>query len=143
MRVFIIDTNVVVAGLISSAKPESPVTAVLDGMLAGRLVYVLSPALLDEYRAVLRRPRLMKLHRLAGTAIDDMLVELTANAIWREPAAAPSAPDRGDNHLWALLSDYPGGILVTGDHLLLTNPPPTHVVVSPAHALQRLRSAPS
>ena len=47
--VYVVDTNVVVAGLLA-ASPSSPVVLILDAMLAGTLVYLLSPPLLAEYR---------------------------------------------------------------------------------------------
>lgn len=133
--VFIVDTNVVVAGLIT-APGESPVAAILDSMLSGRLFYLISPALLQEYRTVLLRPRIAKLHGLGETEIDDLLMELTANAIWREPHRSAPAPDRGDDHLWALLAAYENSILVTGDRLLQANPPPDSHVISPATWLE-------
>ena len=128
--VFVVDTNVVVAGLITSSS-QSPVASVLNGMLSGTMVFLLSPALLDEYRSVLSRPKLVKLHGLTEAQIDQLLVELTANAMWREPQPGSPAPDRGDDHLWALLSAYSGSILVTGDRLLLENPPKQSSVISP------------
>ena len=128
--VFVIDTNVVVAGLVTGSS-RSPVALALDAMFSGALVFLLSPALLHEYRSVLLRPKLAKLHGLAEAQIDQLLVELTANAIWREPKAGSPAPDRGDDHLWALLSAYPGSILVTGDRLLLKNPPTRSSVILP------------
>ena len=126
----IVDTNVVIAGLLSSGK-NSPVTRILDAMLDGRLLFLLSPALLTEYRQVLLRPKLVKLHRLGTDEIDELLTTLTANAVWREPDASQAAPDPGDNHLWALLISQPHGILVTGDQLLLENPPKDHCMLSP------------
>ena len=68
---------------------------VLDAILSGRLVFLLSPALLDEYRSVLSRPKLVKLHGLAEAQMDQLLFELMANAIWREPKSGSPAPDRG------------------------------------------------
>ena len=56
-RVAIVDTHVVVAGLITS-RAASPVAWVLDGMLGARFPFALSAALLAEYRAVLARPKL-------------------------------------------------------------------------------------
>ena len=121
--VFVVDTNVVVAGLISGAK-SSPLTRVLDAMLSGSLIYLLSPALLAEYRSVLLRPKLTGRHRLTEAEVDAVLAELAANAIWREPGGtAGRAPDPGDNHLWTLLGDYSGSTLITGDRLLLEAPP--------------------
>ena len=128
--VFVVDTNVVVAGLISGSR-GSPVVAVVDAMLAGSLAYMLSPSLLAEYRRVLMRPRLGVLHGLEEPEIDRVLVELTANAIWREPDAVASAPDPGDDHLWALLSEHVGATLITGDRLLVENPPAENRVISP------------
>ncbi len=130
LPVFVVDTNVVVAGLITGSS-HSPVVLVLDAMLSGTLVYLLSPALLDEYRSVLLRPKLAKVHGLTEVQIDQLLIELTANAIWREPKPGSPAPDRGDDHLWALLNAYPESILVTGDRLLLENPPTQSSVISP------------
>ncbi len=126
----IADTNVVIAGLLSSRK-DSPVSRILDAMLDGRLLFLLSPALLAEYRRVLLRPKLVELHRLGADEIDELLTNLTANAVWREPVASQVVPDPGDNHLWALLLSQPQGILVTGDRLLLDNPPKHHLVLSP------------
>jgi len=40
-------------------------------MLDGRLLFLLSPALLAEYRRVLLRPKLVELHRLGADEIDD------------------------------------------------------------------------
>ena len=128
--VFVVDTNVVVAGLITG-ESRSPVALILDEMLSGSLLYLLSPELLAEYRSVLLRPKISKLHGLTGAEVDCLLVELTANAMWREPKAASPAPDRGDDHLWALLGTHPESILITGDRLLLENPPTRSSVVSP------------
>ena len=129
--VFVVDTNVVVAGLITGSS-DSPVVSVLDAMLSGALVYLMSPALLEEYRSVLLRPRLAALHGLAEAEVDQLLVELTANAVWREPTATDPALDRGDDHLWSLLAARSGSVLITGDRLLLDNPPATSSVISPS-----------
>jgi hypothetical protein len=77
------------------------------------------------------RPKLIKLHGLEEVAIDRLLAELTANAMWREPHNAPPAPDRGDDHLWALLDAYSGSLLITGDRLLLDKSPEKSLVISP------------
>jgi predicted nucleic acid-binding protein len=99
-RVFDVDTNVVVAGLITGSS-DRPASVALDAMLSGALIYLMSPALLDDYRSVLSRPKIADLHGLTETEVDQVLVELTANAVWREPTAIHPAPDRGDDHLWA------------------------------------------
>lgn len=120
-RLLIIDTNVLVAGILSN-NIDSPTARIFNAMLDGRIMHLLSPALLQEYRDVLLRPRLRKLHGLSKVEVDQILSEITANAIWREPAESRGAPDPGDDHLWSLLQST-DAILVTGDQLLLDNPP--------------------
>ena len=125
MRLWIVDTNVVVSGLMSR-EPGSPTAKVLSDVLSGDMIFVLSPALLAEYRAVLLRPAITKRHELTEPEIDQILIELTANAKWSEPNEDDKhqAPDDGDTHLWALLSSHPEAILVTGDRLLIENARP-------------------
>ena len=43
-RALVVDTNIVVAGLLTG-DPDSPTARVLNGMLEARFVYLLSPAL--------------------------------------------------------------------------------------------------
>ena len=124
----VVDTNVVVAGLLTRDL-ASPVARVLDGMLTGRFAYLLSPALLREYRQVLLRPAIASRHRLTAVEVDAVLTELVANARWREPASEPRAPDPGDNYVWALLAQR-DVVLVTGDRLLLESPPAPASVLS-------------
>ncbi len=139
--VFIVDTNVLVAGLISNGR-DTPVVRILDAMLGAELLYLLSAELLDEYRAVLLRPRLVRLHGLKASDVDRLLEEIVGNAIWRDPqpgslASHEGAPDRGDNHLWSLLHANPGSALITGDRLLIAHPPATASVLSPAVFVER------
>ena len=137
LAVLIVDTNVVTAGLITLRR-ESPVARILDTMLGGSLRFLLSPALLGEYRRVLLRDRLAALHGLKPAEIDDILTELVANAIWHEPSGRKgSAPDPGDDHLWALLEAHPHSLLVTGDRLLLNKPPRDGCVLSPKACVAR------
>lgn len=136
----IIDTNVVASGLVT-ANPTSPTACILNAMLAGDGIFLLSLALLAEYRRVLLRPRIQKRHGLAGTEIDQILSTIVMNAALRE-AAPPliPAPDPGDDHLWALLAVAPHAVLVTGDRLLLEKPFPGRSVLT-ARAFQDLREA--
>lgn len=133
IRTFIVDTNVLISGLITS-QVESPTAKILDAMLGGRLIYLLSPALLQEYRTVLLRPKLLQLHGLSEQQVDSLLAEITANAIWHEVTvdSTESVPDPGDRHLWDLLATEPAATLVTGDRLLIENPPSQKSVASPA-----------
>ena len=131
----IVDTNVVVAGLITK-DPKATVCQILDAMLSGRLPYLLSAELLDEYAEILSRPKISRFHGLIAMEIDCLLEELTVNAIWREPSTSEDAPDPGDNHLWSLLKTQHGSILVTGDKLLVKNPPADASVLIPRHFIE-------
>ena len=138
-RVFIVDTNVLVSGLISG-ETNSPTVSIVNAMFDGTIVYLMSADLLQEYRAVLLRPKLCRLHKLDEQQIDTLLTELTANAIWREEVLLSDemAPDLGDVHLWNLLASEPGAILVTGDKLLLARPPQKKSVISPSSCISLL-----
>ncbi len=118
---YVVDTNVVVAALLTPASAAPP-AAILERMLDGSLRFLLSPALLAEYRDVLLRPRLARRHALSEPQVDELLVELAANGALREPGGTPDSPDPKDAHLLALLDCEPQSILVTGDELLLKIP---------------------
>ena len=135
--VCVIDTNVVVSGLIS-ADEHSPTVFILDAMLGGGLVYLLSHELLNEYSTVLRRANLVRLHGLSSREVDRLLTHLVANAMWREPESnvGSNAPDSADRHLWALLATFSGAVLITGDQLLLKEPPTPGSVISPRHFVE-------
>ena len=138
---FIIDTNALVAGLLTS-HADSPVARILDGMLGAAFPFVLSEALLAEYRAVLVRPRLCKLHGLSEAEIDIILVDIARHAIVLTPvstAATPQAPDPGDQFLWDLLASRADLVLVTGDKLLLQNEAMQQRVILPQTFVTQLR----
>lgn len=119
----ILDTNVIVSGLITN-NSAAPTVRLLDAIVAGRVRPIMSPALLDEYRAVLLRPKIQKLHGLDIDQLDALLASIVQHSMWREPTASRyDAPDIGDNHLWNLLHAEPTAILVTGDLQLLDTPP--------------------
>ena len=68
-RLWVVDTNVLVAAVLT-AQVDSPTARTLGAMLDGSLMFLLSPALLAEYRAVLLRPRLVQRHGLAEVEVD-------------------------------------------------------------------------
>ena len=128
-KVCVVDTNIVVSGLIGSRS--SPPARLLRAILGGSVPYLMSRDLLDEYSAVLRRPKITRLHGRTNEEINRLLADLVANAMWRDPVASTEAPDARDNHLWALLASHPQGVLVTGDRLLIEHSPHGVSVLSP------------
>jgi predicted nucleic acid-binding protein len=126
----IVDTNVVVAALLSKLT-SSPVARMLDGMLGAAFPFVLSGALISEYRSVLLRPVIRKLHKLTVAEVEFILTDLAQHAIVVMPVPAVAAPDPGDQLLWELLAARPDIVLVTGDKLLLRDSGMKGRVVSP------------
>jgi len=127
----IVDTNVVVAGLLT-ASDTSPVARMLDCMLRAAMPFVVSEALLAEYHAVLVRPGLRKQHGLTISEIETLLTTVAQHAIVLEPATAVPAPDPGDQLLWDLLAARPDLILVTGDKRLIQDPGMSGRVITPS-----------
>ena len=126
----IVDTNVVVAGLLTG-NDTSPVARILDGMLMAAFPFVVSEALLAEYRTVLVRPGLRKLHGLTVAEVETLLTDIAQHAIVLAPVAAPPASDPGDQLLWELLAARADLLLVTGDKALQRDAGMQRRVVSP------------
>ena len=132
-RFAIIDTNIVVAGLIT-AHADSPVARILDGMLGAAFGFVVSEALMAEYRAVLLRPHLCQRHGLSVAEVDTILTDIARHAIVLTPGggmAAPRAPDPGDQFLGDLLLTRHDLVLVTGDKRLLQDETMQQRVIPP------------
>lgn len=89
MRHWVIDTNVVVSGLLS---PQGPSARVLDAILDGRLKLVYDARILAEYRDVLRRPRL----KLAPAKIQAFLKVVVGQTMVVPHPVTANAPDVDD-----------------------------------------------
>lgn len=132
---FVIDTNVVAAGLLTG-EPRAPTARLVAAMLAGRLPFLLSVDLLAEYREVLLRPTLVRRHGLSEDEIERLLQTIAFFARLREPRTTDTRPpDPGDLHLWQLVAAEPGSILVTGDRALREAPAAGFAVLTPADAV--------
>jgi len=137
LPVAVIDTNVVVSGLIGGARP-SPTTVILDAMLGGRFTYLISLDLLAEYREVLLRSAIRRRHGLTDAEVEVVLTELALNGTLHDPRPTAAAlPDADDRHLWALLEDSTGAVLVTGDEVLRRRAPEPTRVLSARQFLDR------
>ena len=114
----IVDTNIVVAGLPTEGNAFA-VARILQGMLGAAFPFVVSEALLAEYRAVLARPNVCRLHGLGAEALETMVAAIARHATLLAPPVTSPAPDPGDQMLWDLLAARADLVLVTGDKLLL------------------------
>ncbi len=113
MRV-IVDTNIIVSGLIS---PTGPPGKIVDALLQGFLVPVMSPATLAELEAVLMRPRLRTLFERVGIEATELLTEFRelAEIIEPNPTDIP-VRDENDRIFLALAATRPPvEFLITGD----------------------------
>ena len=89
MRV-ILDTNVVVSGVFFGGVPGR----ILSAWSAGKLVLVLSPAILEEYRRV--GHELERMHLEVGATFEPVLTLIAMHAMIVDapPLAAPVSDDR-------------------------------------------------
>ena len=102
--------------------------------------FLLSTALLAEYREALLRKKIRKLHGLSERDVEALLVALATNAVVREPGPRTAAPDTKDDHLWSLVQSEANCVLVTGDHALVASPPPKSHVLQPRQFVDLLQS---
>lgn len=89
MRLWVIDTNVVVSGLL---VPHGPSARVMDVVTDGRIKLVYDARILAEYRDVLRRPRL----RLAPARIATFLDALQSQMLVTPKRGKVTGPDADD-----------------------------------------------
>ena len=116
----ILDTNVIVSAFIS---PNSVPGRVLRFFVNdAKFVLVLSPALVDELRHTLRRPRVRKYVGLSERALEARIAELEALAdpINGTLALNVSVRDPDDVFVIAAAVEGRADYVVTGDNDLLT-----------------------
>lgn len=95
MKRVLLDTNVLIAGLVSSRGASF---ALLQAVATARLGLVATPVVWLEYESVLKRPDVSKLHGFSHPQVDQFL---TALAVWVEPVTLhymwrPQLRDPGD-----------------------------------------------
>ncbi len=106
MRLWVIDTNVVVSGLL---VPHGPSARVLDAVTGGRIKLVYDARILAEYRDVLHRPRL----KLAPGKVAAFLGALQSQLLVAPQAVKVSGPDADD-------IVFIEAALATGDRTIVT-----------------------
>ena len=113
MRV-VIDTNIIVSGLIS---PTGPPGKIVDALLQGFLIPVMSSATLAELEAVLARPRLRTLFEQAGIDATEFFTKFLelAEIVEPDPTDIP-VRDKNDRIFLELAAARPPvEFLITGD----------------------------
>lgn len=141
MTLFVLDTNVIVSGLVTR-NPDAPTARLVDLLAATQGQFALSTALLAEYRDAVLRPRIAARHGLSAIAVDALLLRFVAGAVVRAPARSSLvAPDPKDQFVVDLAVAPPACVLVTGDGALHSLDGPELRVVWPRQAAERLLMA--
>lgn len=133
----IIDTNVLLAGLLWHGAPH----VLLEYARSGVLTLVSSPALLAELAEVLERPKFDTILTRSNTSRQRSLAEVQALAevIAAAPLPAPICRDPDDDAVLALALAGQVDLIVTGDNDLLDLDPFESIpIVTPVEALRRI-----
>jgi putative PIN family toxin of toxin-antitoxin system len=113
----VIDTNILLSGLLWRGKPHR----LIEQVRAGALTFVSSPALLAELAEVVARPKFKT--ALARSGIDPELmlaqVRLLAEVIDPPPLQEPVSRDADDDVVLALAVAAQADLIITGDQDLL------------------------
>jgi putative PIN family toxin of toxin-antitoxin system len=112
----VLDTNVYVAGALSSKGPPA---RLLGALADGAFDAVVCPLLLDELRGVLTRQRIAD--RIEPDVADGFVawLERFASAVPDPDPIEPVSPDPGDDYLVAFARESGAPFIVTGDSHLL------------------------
>jgi uncharacterized protein len=109
----VIDTNVVVSGLLWLGNPGR----LLEAAALGQITLYTSPALLAELAATLAAPKLARPITRSGMTLDDLLARYTNVAIVVQPATVPRIVpnDPDDDQVIAAAVEARADVIVSGD----------------------------
>ena len=130
----VIDTNVLLSGLIWHGTPHR----LIEHVRAGTLTLVSSPALLTELAEVIARAKFAAILARSNTNPERMLAEirLLAEIVDPPPLPAPVSRDPDDDVVLALAVAAQADLIVSGDaDLLVLGVYAGIPIVSPADAL--------
>ena len=136
MRI-VIDTNVLISGLLWRGAPHALVELVRDGTLT----MIVSPALLGELAEVVTRAKFQPILERSATTPDQILAEIRrlAELIDPPPLPAPVCRDPDDDDVLALAIAAQADLIVSGDDDLLTLGQHAAIpILNPRAAMDRL-----
>jgi putative PIN family toxin of toxin-antitoxin system len=135
----VVDTNVLVSGLLWRGNPS----VILEAILENRLELCLSEELMVELREVLRRPRLAKHVADRGLDVDwscEFLRERCFLFLPSEVLVVPGLRDARDTPVLAAARAAMVSLIVSGDNDLLTLKSFSGIpIINPAEAVARLQ----
>jgi uncharacterized protein len=113
----VLDTNVVLSGLLWQGAPH----ALLDQVREGKLTFISSPALLAELAEVLARPQFETILTRSNTSRERSLAEVRelTEVIEPPPLAEPVCRDPDDDQVLACALAAAANLIVSGDRDLL------------------------
>jgi uncharacterized protein len=113
----VIDTNVLLSGLLWPGKPHR----LIEQVRAGALTFVSSPALLAELAEVVARPKFKSALARSSTDPQLMLAQVRSLAEVIDPPALPESVSRDpdDDVVLALAVAARADLIITGDQDLL------------------------
>ncbi|MBI4790620.1 MAG: putative toxin-antitoxin system toxin component, PIN family [Chloroflexi bacterium] len=114
----VVDTNILVSGTV--ARQGFP-AQIIDAAIAGRIQFVVSAMLIDEYIDVIQRPHITKRYRQIGDRVDTVLFYLNTNAylVKQVPIEAVVRDDPDDDFLLACALAGQAKYIISGDEHLL------------------------
>lgn len=131
----VLDPGVLISALIS---PDGPPREIVSAWAEERFELIVSPALLEELREVLARPKFRRWVSIETAAefIDGL--EGAALLIDDPPTEAGASPDPDDDYLIALARSSGADHLVSGDSHLTSLAEPRPPVLTPREFLDQL-----
>lgn len=134
----VIDTNVLLAGLLWQGPPH----ALLAAVRSGQVELISSPALLVELAEVLARPKFDSVLQRSRSDRAELLrqVQELAELLNPAPLPRPVCRDPDDDELLALALAAGAECIVSGDaDLLVLHPFEGVAILNPPQALERLQ----
>lgn len=135
----IIDTNVLLSGLLWHGPPHT----LLDRVRDGTVTLISSPALLAELSDVLARPKFDLILKRSNTSHERSLAEIQALAevITPQDLPTPICRDPDDDQILALALAAQADLIVSGDKDLLDLHSFQNIpILTPAEALPRIEA---